>query len=91
MTMPAASSAVMPVERRRESGVRTKLSVSPASRVSSVSPQHTMGVMPAGKQRLDLLVDGLVGLAEHLATLGVADDAVVAADVGEHAARRPRP
>ncbi len=39
----------------------------------------------AGEQRLDLEVDGLVRLAEHLAALGVADDAVGAARVDEHA------
>ena len=70
-----------------ETGARpgrcTLASVLPASRSSSVSPTHRIGVMPCGQDGLDLLVDHLVGLAEQLAALGVAGD-----DVGRRSAWR---
>ena len=68
----------------------TTSSVRPASRSASVSPTQTMGRRPAREQRADLLAHGLVGLAEELAPLAVAHDAVPAAGVGEHRRRRPR-
>ena len=54
----------------------TLSSVSPASRSSSVSPTHTIGVIPWRWMAADLLGHHLVGLAEQLAPFAVADDDV---------------
>ena len=59
--------------------------VASASRSSSVSPTQTIGHEPAAERGAQPLVHGLVGLAEELAALGVADDHVRAARLGSMA------
>ena len=56
----------------------------PASRSSSVSPTHTIGVISCLSTALQLLVHRLVGLAEQLTPLGVADDHVLHVELGQH-------
>ena len=55
----------------------TRSAVAPASRSSSVSPTHTIGVIPCFCTALSFLFTELVGLAEELATFGVPDDDVL--------------
>ena len=45
---------------------------------------QTIGTRPAGHRGVRLLVDGVVGLAEQRAPLGVADDHVARAGVADH-------
>ena len=56
----------------------------PASRSSSVSPTHTIGVIPCLSTAFELQVHDLVGLAEELTPLGVPDDHVVDVELGQH-------
>ena len=63
---------------------------SPASRSSSVSPTHTIGVIPCCWTALSFWFTDLVGLAEELAALGVPDDHVLHLELGEHRRARPR-
>ncbi len=67
----------------------TTAAVSPASRCASVSPTQTIGVTPERQRGLGLVGDQLVALSMQRAALGMADDHVAAAELGQH--RRPRP
>ena len=79
----AASAAFTPANAPLVCDV-TRSAVAPASRSSSVSPTHTIGVIAVLHDRLELQVDGLVGLAEELAALRVPDDHVLHVELREH-------
>ena len=68
-------------------GARPPLRSAPASRSASVSPTQTMGTSPCSSAALALSATSCVALAVQRAPLGVADDDVAAAELGQHRRR----
>ena len=80
-----------PPQRRPWSAWRQTSSVIPCSRCSSsFAHAEDDGAGPASSAARTRLIDGLVGLAEVLAALAVADDDVLHTHLGEHGRRRSR-
>ena len=76
-----------PGRARRRPGRGPCPPCAPASRSSSVSPTHTIGVIRWRMTAVDLAGDDLVGLAEQLAALAVAADDVGDVELGEERRR----
>ena len=82
---PGSPSAIASTWRRRTA------SVSPASRSSRVSPTQAITREPGLERRRGAPGGRLVGLAEVLPPLRVADDRAGDAGLEQHRAARPRP
>ena len=85
--MPRRCASPSAVDRRRRAGARRPRRSAPASRSASVSPTQTIGTRPCASAGAGLLGDERVALAVQRAPLGMADDDVAAAELGEHRRR----